>query len=101
MEERNRRALGGQVTPNPNIQSPPVADKTSKSSVLSCAPSISERLYMKGYLPQYAPGNCDLFYVCNKFRLKPAKLDEEGRYAGYMNGESTCAELHILVIGKS
>lgn len=44
--------------------------------------------YMNGSLPQFAPGNCDLFYVCNKFRLKPGSLGEDGRWGGYMNGES-------------
>eukprot|EP00438_Fugacium_kawagutii_P001712 Skav202854 [mRNA] locus=scaffold2311:201453:208540:+ [translate_table: standard] len=51
--------------------------------------------YMNGYLPQYFPGNCDLFYVCNKFRLKPSEIQEQGRWAGYMNGESASADLHM------
>ena len=49
--------------------------------------------YMNGSLPQFAPGNCDLFYVCNKFRLKPGSLSEDGRWGGYMNGESTLPEM--------
>ena len=49
--------------------------------------------YMNGSLPQFAPGNCDLFYVCNKFRLKPGSLGEDGRWGGYMNGESTLSEM--------
>jgi len=32
--------------------------------------------------------HCDAFYSCGKFRLKPAKLGENGRRNGYLNGES-------------
>lgn len=31
---------------------------------------------------------CDGLYTCNKFRLKPAKLAESGKYEGWFNGES-------------
>ena len=49
--------------------------------------------YMNGSLPKFAAENCDLLYVCNKFRLKPGSLSEDGRWGGYMNGESTLPEI--------
>jgi hypothetical protein len=58
-----------------------------------CWDEILTLRYMNGSLPQFAPGNCDLFYVCNKFRLKPGSLGEDGRWGGYMNGESTLPEM--------
>mmetsp|Transcript_56442 Transcript_56442/g.175098 ORF Transcript_56442/g.175098 Transcript_56442/m.175098 type:complete len:880 (-) Transcript_56442:72-2711(-) len=38
---------------------------------------------MQGRMP-----HCDRCYMCNKFRLKPSKRHEQGRWDGYMNGES-------------
>ena len=52
---------------------------------------------MGGYLPQYNPGNCDLLYICDKFRMKPSELHEDGRWEGYMNGESTLERILLLV----
>eukprot|EP00434_Breviolum_minutum_P036229 symbB.v1.2.032095.t1/scaffold3754.1/size70833/6 len=53
--------------------------------------------YMGGYLPQYNPGNCDLLYICDKFRIKPSELHEDGRWEGYMNGESNLGKWTMRV----
>ena len=44
--------------------------------------------YMNATPQEQTPVHCDRLYTCKKFRLKPSKLDENGRWGGYMNGES-------------
>ena len=47
--------------------------------------------YMDGQMCE-TPPNCDRLYQFDGFRMYPAKIGEEGRYEGLMNGESNIGQ---------